>query len=58
MSYREIAWDIERILKKKVPNIASYLWTDKKVYPPDLINLPEARKWYNKNIRCPQYDNE
>lgn len=51
MSYREIAWDIERILKKKVPNVASYLWTDKKVYPPDLVNMPEARRWYNENVK-------
>ena len=51
MSYREIAWDVEKILKKKVPKIAGNINVDKTKYPADLINMPDARKWYNKEIR-------
>ncbi len=48
ISYRKVAWDIEDQDKERMPEFSRLFRVNRNVYPPELINLNEAKSWYNQ----------
>ena len=46
ISYRRAAWDIERADSERMPLFSQLFRVNHNEYPPELINLKEARVWY------------
>jgi thymidylate synthase ThyX len=51
ISYRKVAWDVADHLKEITPEMGRLLRVNRVTYPEDLINLKEAKNWYNENKR-------
>ena len=51
ISYRRAVWDIEQADKERMPEFSRLFRVNKTEYPPELINLKEAKEWYNANKR-------
>lgn len=51
ISYRRAVWDIEQADRARMPEFSRLFRVNKTEYPPELINLKEAKEWYNANKR-------
>lgn len=56
ISYRKVAWDIDDELKRRKPEFSRLSRVNRDVYPAELINLKEAKKWFNETKRG-KYEN-
>lgn len=51
-SYQHIAWDLYDMIQEEAPIFGKLVRVDKIDYPADLINLKEAREWYDAEVRA------
>ena len=47
IAYRTVAWDYERLNRRRMPHFSDLHRVDHDIFPEHLINLSEARKWFN-----------